>query len=92
MKKYLWLTLLIIGILSSGYTIYNKIFGTPEDWYLGCADADGKEYLVKVKGKPRINGAFIEIGKDTYLTPRPMMTCRAVPATEIDIPSTQQVV
>lgn len=92
MKNWLWITVLVVGLTASAYTVLNNAFGPKDDWYLGCADADGKEYLVKVKGKPKINGAFIEIGKDTYLTPRPMMTCRAVPATEIDIPDTSKVV
>lgn len=82
--------LIVIGIVAGLYVFFQFPEARQEDWYLGCVDVDGKEYLVKVKQKPRINGGFIEIGEDTYLTPRPMMTCRAVPASELDIAGIQK--
>jgi hypothetical protein len=47
-------------------------------WYLGCADASGQEYLIKVEQKPYIRDGFIVIGNDTFITPMQGMTCKII--------------
>lgn len=52
-------------------------------WYLGCSDGK-EEYLMKVDQRPIIDGSFIRIGNDTFVTPMPGMTCKVVPVSEVE--------
>ncbi|QDJ96313.1 hypothetical protein Xoosp13_126 [Xanthomonas phage Xoo-sp13] len=45
---------------------------------------DKSEYLIKVNQRPEIKEGFIVIGKDMFVTPKPMTTCRAIRASEFD--------
>ncbi len=53
-------------------------------WLIGCVDVQtNQQYLLKAEKKPVIKGNFIMIGDDTFITPRPMMTCRIVEEIEL---------
>lgn len=45
-------------------------------WYLGCANSDGKELLLKTDKKPRVQGSLVFLEDDIFVTPEPGMTCR----------------
>lgn len=65
------------------------IFGIPTfdekgPWFIGCVDTvSGQQYLLKADQKPVLRDGFIIIGKETFITPRPMMTCRVVSEEEL---------
>lgn len=52
-------------------------------WYLGCSDGK-QEYLMKVDERPIIDGSFIRIGSDTFVTPMQGMTCKVIPVSEVE--------
>lgn len=53
-------------------------------WYIGCVDTvSGQQYLLKADQRPVLRDGFIIIGKETFITPRPMMTCRIVSEEEL---------
>lgn len=39
---------------------------------------------MKVDDKPVIQGSFIRIGKDTFVTPVAGMTCKIVPVSDVE--------
>ena len=66
-----------------GFVLTNKFLNRGE-WYLGCADAVGQEYLIKVDSKPEIREGFIVIDDDTFITPQAGMTCKIIPVSEVE--------
>lgn len=73
-------------LLGAGWLLnyaYVNTFGAGE-WYLGCADSTGQEYLIKVDSKPYIRDGFIVIGGDTFITPQSGMTCKIISAKELE--------
>ncbi len=83
MNKYLFE--IIVGIVVAVLLVVFVIsYNTPSGpWYLGCSDGV-KEYLMKVDDKPVIQGSFIRIGKDTFVTPVAGMTCKIVPVSDVE--------
>lgn len=82
----LWCSLpIVIGFVVIGLMMYFKDFPNRiGPWYLGCADRNGKEYLLKTDKKPRVSGSIVYIGDDIFVVPEPGMTCRVASVKKIE--------
>ena len=82
----LWITfLMLFGVVVIGLMMYFKDFpNSTGPWYLGCADRNGKEYLLKTDKKPRVSGSIVYIGDDIFVVPEPGMTCRVASVKKIE--------
>ena len=68
---------LILILLAGSWAVHKREGGGP--WYIGCVDTTtGQQYLLEADQRPVLRDGFIIIGEETFITPRPMMTCRVV--------------
>lgn len=68
---------IILIFITMSWVVHNRDSGGP--WYIGCVDTTtGQQYLLEADQRPVLRDGFIIIGEETFITPRPMMTCRVV--------------
>ncbi len=86
--EWRYLTIAIIALaLILIYVTYSH-FHEEGPWYLGCADHNGKELLLKTDKKPRVQGSLIFLEDDIFVTPDAGMTCRIVSVKQAELEKT----
>ncbi len=93
MKKFIgyvlghpWESLLTVVLSITVFMILSSEYKkTHSDWYIGCAQFGGQEFIMKVQERPTINShGIIFIGNEAFVTPMDGMSCKIIPADEVD--------
>lgn len=81
---------IVFFTVASAYVIKYRSNGNGP-WYLGCADRNGRELLLKTNKKPRIEGSLVYLEDDIFVYPETGMTCRIVRVKQVEEENSKKV-